>query len=102
MAYSLVLINIIFTAYSLVLAEVVLYSLYSLVSVKKDSPSIGILDSYQVLGSTILVIGSHLNHLQVAGILVQSLISRLYFYKHISIGLISLGSSIVLVTNLGL
>ena len=55
MAYSLVSINIIFTAYSLVLAEVVLYSLYSLVSVKKDSPFIGILDSYQVLNSTVLV-----------------------------------------------
>ena len=43
-------------AYSLVLAEVVLCSLYGLVLVKKDSPSIGILDSYQVLSSTVLVL----------------------------------------------
>ena len=41
------------TAYSLVLAEVVLYSLYSLVLVKKDSLFIGILDSYQVLNSMV-------------------------------------------------
>ena len=46
MAYSLVLINIIFTAYSLVLAEVVLCSLYGLILVKKNSLSVGVLDSY--------------------------------------------------------
>ena len=53
MAYSPVLINIVFTAYSLVLAEVVLHSLCGLVSVKKDSPSVGVSDSCQVLGSTV-------------------------------------------------
>ena len=40
-------------AYSLVSAEVVLCSLYGLVSVKKDSPSVGVLDSCQVLSSTV-------------------------------------------------
>ena len=53
-AYSLVLINIVFAAYSPVSAEVVLYSLYGLVLVKKDSPFIGVLDSYQVLSSIVL------------------------------------------------
>ena len=42
------------TAYSLVLAEVIFRSLYGLVSVKKDSPFIGVLDSCQVLSSTVL------------------------------------------------
>ena len=54
-AYSLVSINVVFTAYSLVLAEVVLRSLHGLVLVKKDSPSVGVLDSYQVLSSMVLV-----------------------------------------------
>ena len=45
------------TVHSLVLAEVVLYSLRGLVSVKKNSPFKGILDSYQVLNSTVLVAG---------------------------------------------
>ena len=40
-------------AYNLVLAKVILYSLRSLVSVKKDYPSVGVLDSYQVLSSTV-------------------------------------------------
>ena len=40
-------------AYSLVLAKVILCSLYSLVSVKKDSPSVGISDSYQVFSSIV-------------------------------------------------
>ena len=46
------------TACSLVLAKVVLCSLYSLVSVKKDSPSESILNSYQILSSTVLAVGS--------------------------------------------
>ena len=41
------------TARSLVLAEVVLRNLRGLVSVKKDSPSVGVSDSCQVLGSTV-------------------------------------------------
>ena len=41
------------TAYSPVSAEVILYSLHNLVSVKKNSPSVGVLDSYQVLNSTV-------------------------------------------------
>ena len=41
------------TAYSLVLTEVVLRSLCGLVSVKKDYPSVGVLDSCQVLGSMV-------------------------------------------------
>ena len=56
MAYSLVLINIVFVAYSPVLAEVVLYSLCGLVSVKKNSPSVGVLDSCQVLSSIVLAV----------------------------------------------
>ena len=46
-------------AYSLVLAKVVLYSLYGLVLVKKDSSFKGILDSYQVFNSTVLVAGGN-------------------------------------------
>ena len=42
-------------AYSLVLVKVLLRSLYGLVLVKKDSPFKGILDSYQVLNSIVLV-----------------------------------------------
>ena len=53
MTYSPVLINVVFVAYSLVLAKVVLRSLYNLVLVKKDSPSINILDSYQVFSSIV-------------------------------------------------
>ena len=45
------------TAYSLVSAEVVLYSLYGLVLVKKDNPSEGVSNSYQVLSSTVLAAG---------------------------------------------
>ena len=59
MAYSLILINVVFAAYSLILAEVVFYSLCSLVSVKKDSPFIGILNSYQVFSSIVLAVGLH-------------------------------------------
>ena len=43
------------TAYSLVLAEVVLCSLHNLVLVKKDSPSISVSDSCQVFSSTVPV-----------------------------------------------
>ena len=43
------------TGCSLILAKVVLCSLYGLVLVKKDSLSVGVLDSYQVLSSTVLV-----------------------------------------------
>ena len=43
--------------YSPVSAKVVLYSLYGLVLVKKDSLSKGVSDSYQVLSSTVLVAG---------------------------------------------
>ena len=52
-AYSLVSINVVFIACSLVSAEVVLRSLRGLVLVKKDSLSVGVLDSCQVLGSTV-------------------------------------------------
>ena len=45
------------TAYSPVSAKVVLRSLCGLVSVKKDSPSIGVSDSYRVLSSTVLAAG---------------------------------------------
>ena len=41
------------TAYSPVSAKVVLRSLCGLVSVKKDSPSVGVSDSCQVLSSTV-------------------------------------------------
>ena len=41
------------TACSLVSAEVILYSLRGLVSVKKDGLSIGVLDSCQVLSSIV-------------------------------------------------
>jgi hypothetical protein len=44
-------------ACSLVLAEVILCSLYSLVLVKKDSPSKGVSDSYRVLSSMVLAVG---------------------------------------------
>ena len=47
------------TARSPVLAEVVLRSLHGLVSVKKDNPSEGVLDSCQVLNSTVLAVGSN-------------------------------------------
>ena len=57
MAYSPVSINVVFTVYSLVLAEVVFRSLYGLVLVKKDSPSVGVSDSYQVLNSMMLAVG---------------------------------------------
>ena len=60
MAYSLVSINVVFAAYSLVSAEVVLRSLRGLVSVKKDSPSVGVSDSCQVLSSTVLAADSGL------------------------------------------
>ena len=46
-------------AHSLVSAEVVLCSLRGLVLVKKDSPSKGVSDSYQVLNSTVLAVGSN-------------------------------------------
>ena len=46
------------TAHSLVLAEVVLRSLCGLVLVKKDCLSVGVLDSCQVLSSTVPAIGS--------------------------------------------
>ena len=48
------------------------------------------------------VVGSHLNYFWAAGILAQGLVSRLYFYRHIGAGLIGLGGSTVLVTDLGL
>ena len=54
-AYSLVSINIVFTAYSLVLAEVIFCSLYGLILVKKDCFFVGVLNSYQVLSSTVPV-----------------------------------------------
>ena len=41
------------TARSPVSAEVVLRSLHGLVLVKKDGPSVGVLNSYQVLSSTV-------------------------------------------------
>ena len=47
------------TARSLVLTEVVLYSLHSLVLVKKDCPSVGVSNSYQVLNSMVLAAGSN-------------------------------------------
>ena len=57
MAYSLILINIVFTAYSLVLAKVILRSLYGLVLVKKDYSSVGVLNFYWVFSSIVLVAG---------------------------------------------
>ena len=49
-----------------------------------------------------LAVGLHLNHFWAIGILIQSLISRLYFYRYIGAGLVGLGSSTVLATDLGL
>jgi hypothetical protein len=58
------------TVYSLVLAEVVLCSLYSLISVKKDSPSKGVLDSCRVLSSIVLAVSPPV------GVSAQVLINR--------------------------
>ena len=49
-----------------------------------------------------LVAGLHLNYFWAAGISAQGLVNRLYFYRHIGAGLVGLGGSTVLVTDLGL
>ena len=96
-AYSLVLINVVFTAYSLVLAEVILYSLYGLVLVKKDSPSVGVLDSYQVLGSTVPVFRLGYPQANWHGVLLIKSCSTGVSAR----SLISLGSSIIPAVGLG-
>ena len=83
------------------LIDVVNQSLHSSVLVKKDSPSEGVLDSCQVLGSTVPAVGSHLDHLWVARVSARGLVNRLYFYRRIGVELVGLSSSTVLAAGLG-